>query len=106
MDILPFWIRVKTLIKAHNMNHEQFAGYIDIPIGTFSGWIHFNRLPDVETACDMAAALGVTVQYLVYGDDGEKSAQRFKELNARRAAGRIDKLLLQISHETRAMRLP
>ena len=75
-----FWERTKKLIKAAGMNQEQFAKYIDIPIGTFQGWIHHDRIPEALTACDIAAALGVSVEYLAYGRDRDNTRIREREL--------------------------
>ena len=101
-----FWTRVKQLIKAAGMNQEKFAAYIDIPLGTFQGWIHHNRLPEAKTACDIASALGVTVEYLVRGKDRDLANIRLRELAARKAAERIEKLLRQIEREIKLIKAP
>ena len=79
MDTASFWNRVKVLIKAHNIGQKEFAAHIGIPLNTLKGWIHYNRIPDVQTAYAIAAALGVSLNYLVFGkehDTTEEEKQR------------------------------
>ena len=71
--------------------------------GTFAGWIYHNRLPNAETACDIGTALGVSVEYLVYGRDRNNTRTRLRELAARKAAARIEILSERIQKETRGM---
>jgi len=103
---MAFWNRVKQLIKSAGMNQQKFAEHIDIPPRTFQGWIYHNRLPEAETACDIAIALGVSVEYLVMGKDRCNAKIRLKELEARKAAGRIEKLTKQIKNETKFIKTP
>jgi transcriptional regulator with XRE-family HTH domain len=105
MEKSSFWTRVKRLVKAHKITQEKFATYIGVAVSTLKGWIHFNRIPDAVTACDIAKSLGVTVEYLVRengGKDTEKHTQRLSE--RKEAAARIKKLALQIGKE--AGRIP
>jgi len=106
MNEQKFWIRVRELIKTHNMNQEQFAAYIKVPVSTFQGWIYYKRIPDAITAFEMATALGVSVEYLVSGKDMDNTEIRLKELTARKAASRIDLLLGKIQTQTKALGLP
>ena len=99
-----FWERVKPLIKAHKMTQRQFAEHIGVSLNTFNGWIKHNRIPDTETAYDMAVVLGVTLNYLLGGREAEIAEWRLKELAARKAAGRILKLADQIQKEVSKLR--
>jgi transcriptional regulator with XRE-family HTH domain len=65
-----FWGRVLILLRAHKISQKNFAAYIGVNFGTFKNWLYYNRLPDIYTACDIADALGVSVNYLARGKDG------------------------------------
>ena len=69
MNIEEFWIRVRAQIKAHKINIKQFAEYIGIPVSTFYSWLRYGRSVEVGTAYDIATALGVSVEYLVTGEE-------------------------------------
>ena len=103
---MAFWNRVKKLIKAAGMTQQKFAAHIDVPLSTFQGWIYHNRLPEAKTACDIAITLGVSVEYLVMGKDRCNASIRLKELEARKAARRIEKLTMQIKNETKFIKAP
>ena len=93
MDIMKFWYRVKSLIKAHKLTQYQFAKHIGISPSTFNGWIYHKRIPDLETALHIGAALGVNVEYLAFGKDGRAVKIRAQQVEERKiAAERIKKL--------------
>jgi transcriptional regulator with XRE-family HTH domain len=80
-------------MKTHKITQAETAKIIGIPVGTLRNWIYNNRIPDVETACDLAVILGVTVDYLVYGKDRKPTEERMSRLLERKtAAARINKL--------------
>ena len=81
------------------MRQDQFAGLIGVPVSTFLGWIHYDRIPDARTACDMATALGVSVEYLIRGADRENVKLRLNELKMRKTMGRIEKQVNHIQRE-------
>ena len=100
MDIIAFWQRVKTLIKAHNVNQEKFAAHIGIPLSTLKGWMYHNRIPDVGCAYAIAAALGVTVDYLVFGKEKDTVAEEKKRRSTvKEAAARLLSLQDQIQDD-------
>jgi transcriptional regulator with XRE-family HTH domain len=72
MNADAFWDHVKPLIKAQKITQESLAKNLDIPFGTFQGWIARHTLPDVVSAYRIAQALGVSVEYLVTGNEPEK----------------------------------
>ena len=82
MDTKAFWERVKSLIAAHNINQRQFAAHIGMPINTFRGWLHYRRIPDLQTAINIADSLGVSLYYLVYGDEHDTLAEEKKKRSA------------------------
>ena len=69
---------------------------------TFQGWIWHNRIPDIDSALRIAAALGVGVEYLVTGKDGKAMAIRAQQVEERKiAAARIKKMTRVIQKEIR-----
>ena len=66
--MLEFWKRIKILLKDKNINQQNLAASLDIPSDTFSKWIQKDRLPDAEQTYKIANALGVSVEYLVTGN--------------------------------------
>jgi transcriptional regulator with XRE-family HTH domain len=69
MEQIFFWSRVKKELKAHRCSQKYLAEYVGIALQTLRGWIHYDRIPDAITACYIAEALGVTVEYLVRGNE-------------------------------------
>ena len=101
-----FWIRVKQQIKAHRYSQRKLADYIGVPVQTLWGWIHYNRIPDAVTACGIAEALGITVEYLVRGNDDINAEDKMQRTFARKsAAEQIQKLALKIKEETKQLKL-
>lgn len=67
--MLEFWKRVKFLLKDKNINQQDIAGTLDMRPDTFSKWVQKDRLPDAEETYKIAEALGVSVEYLVTGNE-------------------------------------
>jgi len=100
MDTGLFWSRVKLLIKAHKTNQAKFAEYIGVNQSTFRGWIYHDRIPDIEIALYIAAALGVSPEFLVFGEDVKNEEIRAQQVKERKtAAFRIRKLNNEIRKE-------
>jgi len=94
-------MRTESLIKAHKISQEKFARMTGINYNTFRCWKYNNRIPDAESGCDIADALGVSVEYLVRGDEGTSAKQRIKKEKERViASARIKKLVLKLGEET------
>lgn len=66
--MLDFWIRVKDLIRERNTTQDKIALQINERADNFSRWIQKDRLPDAEQTYKIANALGVSVEYLVTGN--------------------------------------
>ena len=95
-----FWQRTISLIKAHKISHKNFACYVDINYDVFRGWISKNRIPDAISACNIADALGVSVEYLVRGKDGLGEELRKKQVEEQKKASKrikifVEKLMLE-----------
>ena len=84
----PFWKRVKKLIRANKISQEKFAASIDLSYNTLKTWLSFNRIPDAYTTCDIAHALGVSVEYLIKGTDYKAIEKRKKEIFIRKTAAK------------------
>lgn len=95
-DAIAFWSRVKDLIRAHKISQEKFASYIGMKYSTFKSWIYNNRIPDIFTGHDMAIALGVSMEYLVTGNDGQAAEIRSKQVLERKIAAREIKKMAKI----------
>jgi len=101
-----FWLRVKEQIKAHKFSQRKLADYIGIPVQTLWGWIYYNRIPDATTACCIAEALGVTVEFLVRGNDDINAEEKIQRTFVRKsAAEQIQRLALRIGAETEQLKL-
>lgn len=82
MNAEQFWNNVKPLIKQQNKTQESLASELNIPFGTFQGWITYKRLPDVVSAYKIAQALGTTVEYLVTGKQPQQDHRETQKLAA------------------------
>ena len=102
----PFWLRAKQQIKAHRYSQQKLADYTGVPVQTLWGWIHYNRIPDAVTACCIAEALGVTVEYLVRGsDDINADAKMQRTFDRKYAAEQIQKFAVKIRKATKGLKL-
>jgi len=105
--ILKFWERTHRLIKARKISQEKFAQLVGINYNTFRCWKYNNRMPDAESACDIADALGVSVEYLVRGAGctAARAAHALRskikqEKEKRTIIARIKKLAIKLGEET------
>jgi phage repressor protein C with HTH and peptisase S24 domain len=69
--MIGFWKRVKEALADDEYNQAWLCRELDIPTGTMSTWITHDRLPKADLAAKIAKLLGVTVEYLVFGDEEE-----------------------------------
>ena len=104
MNDNTFWGRVKMLLKAHKMTQRQFAGRLGIPLSTLTSWIHYNRIPDTSSAYEIAVTLGVTLNYLLGGQERDITVGRLNELAAREAAASIMEFAELILKEAKRMK--
>ncbi len=70
---MRFWEVVNREIKKQHIKQEWVAVQAGINYGTMKGWITHNRLPNVADAHKIACVLGVTVEYLLTGNNTDKS---------------------------------
>jgi SOS-response transcriptional repressor LexA len=64
-----YWDRVKNLLKRCKMSQETLAERINVSKFTLYSWIRNNTYPSVDAAVKMALALGVSVEFLVSGEE-------------------------------------
>ena len=94
----PFWTRTLELIKAHKVSRAKFAAYIGVSYDTFRNWVYRNRIPIAHDACNIADALGVSVEYLVRGKDGLGIALTMKQVEKRKKlTATLKKLIIKLN---------
>ena len=100
MSIYNFWGRLKDQMKAHKITQEKFAEYIRVPRSTFFRWQQSGILPDLGTAHSMATALGVSLEYLVTGQDRKAEEERMIQTEERKTTeAQVKKLVVQLQEE-------
>lgn len=82
MDTVSFWERVKHLIKARNTTQRGLSETIGLSTRTLEIKISRKSAPDVFEAYKIAQALGVSVEYLVTGEDTSPYKQELDKLKA------------------------
>ena len=103
---IPFWGRIKKLIRVKKISQEKLAAKINVSYGTLRYWICYGFLPDAETTCDLAEFLGVTAEYLVRGMDRRAMEKRGREALIRKsAAADIHKMARAIGKSAGVIRL-
>jgi len=94
------WKRVKLQVKSHKITLEKFASYIEIPRSTFFGWMRLKVAPDVFTAYDIATALGVSIEYLITGEDRKSELLRMEQTMIRKTTeAEVKKLIGKLQEE-------
>lgn len=69
MDIIAFWDNIKVLIKQANTTQRGLSSTCELSPRAIETWIAAGQLPDVFQAYKIAQALGVSVEYLVTGQE-------------------------------------
>jgi len=106
MEQATFWTRVKQEIKAHRYSQKKLAENLGVPMQTLWGWIHYNRIPDAVTVCQIAETLGVTVEYLIRGNDDINADDKMLRTRARKiTAKEIQKLAQRITDKIEKLEL-
>ena len=95
-----FWIRVIDQIKAHKISREKFAEYLGVPRSTFYYWLKSGIPPDVITAYKIATALGVSIEYLIAGEDKKSEKLRMEQTETRKTTEvQVKKLVEELQKE-------
>jgi len=97
-QIKIFWQRVKAKLKALKVSQREFAEHIHISRRTLEGWIYQLRFPGLEASFRISAALGISMEDLLWGKE-ETAFDRFlAEAEARKEATKaMDKLIYQLA---------
>ena len=82
MDAVSFWNRVKQLIKSNNTTQRGLSETIGLGARALEIKIGRKSAPDVFEAYKIAQALGVSVEYLVTGEDTSPYKQELDKLKA------------------------
>ena len=69
MENLDFWNRVKALLKQKKITQEVLAKTANLNYSNLKQQIFYNRIPKAEEAAKIAAALNVSTEYLLYGEE-------------------------------------
>ena len=80
MERENFWNRVKALIKQSNTTQRGLSETCGFHSRAIEAWISKNTFPDVFEAFTIAQALGVSVEYLVTGEDSNPYKSKIEEL--------------------------
>lgn len=75
-----FWKRVNLLIKEKGMNQQKLADLCNIKYQTFRGWGTHETYPDALQTYNIAKVLGVTVEYLISGEEHNIYKEKFDVL--------------------------
>ena len=97
-EIALFWERVKVQLKARKVSQREIALHILVSRRTLEGWIYQNRLPTLEAGYRLSAALGLTMDHLLFGKEETALDRQLEEANARKEATKaMDKLIFQLA---------
>jgi len=66
---IPFWKKTRKLLKAKTKIKKNFAESMGLNNESLRFWLSYGYYPDVKTAYDIADALGVSMEYLLFGKD-------------------------------------
>ena len=104
MNATKFWNRVKAQLRARKISQAELAKHLEMSPATLYGWIHYKRIPNIVTALYIAAALGVSLEYLAFGEDGKAMRVQAKQVKERKiATARIKKLNSEIEKEIKRL---
>jgi len=73
---MDFYARVKHLVKESNLSLQEFLFSVGIKQSSYYSLQQAGNLPRADEALAIAQALGVTVEYLVSGNNPNTTAQK------------------------------
>ena len=98
-----FWNRVDQILKDKNMKKAELMRQSGVDQRTISKGILLGTMPLLDNALKIAAALGVTVQYLLYGTEDKEVDVDLEEayiaINKSRRQSEIAKILPSLNSE-------
>ena len=69
------WERVKRLLKNNKLTQSMAAEACGVKLTTFQSWIRKDYYPTILSGYELARFLGVSVEYLVTGNEREGKKQ-------------------------------
>ena len=99
MKATVFWDNVKNLLKEKGITQKRFAELINVSLGTFQGMMHYNRMPILDLAINIAKTLNVNIEYLISGNNKKILNRHRKVLVNKQSISKIFTLLSQLMQE-------
>ena len=75
-----FWKNTLSIMEANLKRKKDLIAGLEIPGSTFHTWVKKDKIPPADVALKIADLLGVSVRYLVTGEDDRELSTREKEL--------------------------
>jgi ribosome-binding protein aMBF1 (putative translation factor) len=69
---MEFWDRVNKEVENQATTQKWLASQCGVSINTFKSWVSKQILPNAEQALRISRALGVTIDWLILGDEGSE----------------------------------
>lgn len=82
MDTNSFYERVKSLCKERKTTIEAVVNAAGLTINSYNSYRRHNNLPRLDEGVIIAQALGVSVEYLVTGQDSDEKSKILKEMQS------------------------
>ena len=100
--------RINKIIESKGLKRDPDL-YKIVPSGTLSAWKNKGQIPRVNTICNIANFLGVSIEYLLTGNEGNSFTQEEQELitkyktlsreNKRNVRALVDSMLISGTRE-------
>ncbi len=68
-SVLEFWKRIQEALKDSELSMAEVSRLTGIPHATISNWIRNDRYPPIDLAARMAKAIGISLEWMVYGKE-------------------------------------
>lgn len=82
MPELDFFERVKILAKQNKTTIESVVNSAGLTINSYNSYKRHGNLPRLDEGVKIARALGVSVEYLVTGEDSDEKSKILKEMQS------------------------
>jgi transcriptional regulator with XRE-family HTH domain len=93
MTVNAFWDRVYNLMKKNKITQKEAAASCGVSLRTFQNWKYRNLYPTIVDGYLLARFLGVSMEYLVSGKEGDSKKKIEK---VRSLLGEADRKLQKI----------
>ena len=75
-----FWKKALSIMEDHQLRKKDLIDGIGVPGSTFHTWIKKDKVPPADDAVKIADKLGVSVTFLVTGDNEQELTPQEKRL--------------------------